>query len=102
MMSFSEDTDFARSILARISLYLVSLLDERESSFMAYSILSPYGALSCKPTPTPFWQEESSTLRVHQSVLPWSTSSYSSSAKKIYQYLPLQCQARFVLNTEFT
>ena len=27
MMSFSKDTDFARSIMARISSYLVSLLD---------------------------------------------------------------------------
>ena len=55
MMSFSEDTDFARSILARISSYLVSLLDEEKSSCMVYSILSLVGALSCKPTPTPIW-----------------------------------------------
>ena len=43
MMSFSKDTDFARSILARISSYLVSLLDKGKSSCMAYSILSPLG-----------------------------------------------------------
>ena len=51
MMSFFEDTEFARSILARIASYLVSLLDTRKSSSTACSILSPVGASSCKPTP---------------------------------------------------
>ena len=52
MMSFSEDTDFARSILARIASYSVSLLDAGKSSHMACSIISLVGALSSKPTPT--------------------------------------------------
>ena len=51
MMSFSNDTDFARSILAKIASYSVSLLDVKKSSRMTCSILSPIGALSCKMTP---------------------------------------------------
>ena len=50
MMSFSEDTDFARSTPARIASYLVSLLYAGKSSRMACSILSPVGALNCKLT----------------------------------------------------
>ena len=53
MISFSEDTNFARSIPARITSYSVSLLDMRKSSRMTYSIFSLVGALSCKPTPAP-------------------------------------------------
>ena len=41
MMSFSEDTDFARSTPARIALYSDSLLDAGKSSHMVCSILSP-------------------------------------------------------------
>ena len=55
MMSFSEDTDFARSSLARIASYSVSLLDARKPSRMACFILSLVGALSYKPTPGPIW-----------------------------------------------
>ena len=51
MMSFSEDTDFARSTPTRIASYSVSLLDKGKPSRMAYSMLSPVGVLSCKPTP---------------------------------------------------
>ena len=55
MMSFSKDTDFARLTSARIASYLVSLLDEGKSSFMACSILSLVGALSYKLTPALVW-----------------------------------------------
>ena len=46
MMSFYEDTDFARSILARIASYSISLLDAGKPTRMACSILSLVGALS--------------------------------------------------------
>ena len=68
MISFSEDIDFARSIPARIASYSVSLLDVGKPSRMAYSILSPIGALSYKPTPGPVSQASSSTLRIHHLV----------------------------------
>ena len=64
MMSFYEDTDFARSTPARIASYSVSLLDAGKSSRMACSILSPVGALSCKSTPAPVLREALSTLRI--------------------------------------
>ena len=51
MMSFYEDSEFARSIPARIASYLVSLLDTRKFSRMACSILSLVGALRCNSTP---------------------------------------------------
>ena len=50
MMSFSEDTDFARLTLARIASYSVSLLEDGKPNRMACSILSLVGALCCKPT----------------------------------------------------
>ena len=53
MMSFSKDTDFARSIPARIALYSISLLDVGKSNRMACSIISLVGALSCKLTLAP-------------------------------------------------
>ena len=65
MMSFSKDTDFARLTPARIALYSASLLDTGKFSRMTYSILSPVGVLSYKPTPTPIWREALSTLRIH-------------------------------------
>ena len=65
MMIFSEDTEIARSILARIASYSASLLDAGKSNLIACSILSPVGALSCKPTPTLVCQEALSTLRIH-------------------------------------
>ena len=43
MMRFFEDTDFVRSILAKIASYSVSLLDEGKFSRMACSILSSVG-----------------------------------------------------------
>ena len=55
MMRFYEDTDFARSTLAKITSYSVSLLDEGKPSRMACLIFSLVGALSCKPTPAPVW-----------------------------------------------
>ena len=65
MMIFSKDTKVARLIMTRIASYLVSLLDAGKSSCMACSILSPVGALSCKPTLTPVFREAPSTLRIH-------------------------------------
>ena len=64
MMSFSKDTDFARSILARIASYSVLLLDMEKFRRMACYILSSIRALSCKLTPAPVWREASSTLRI--------------------------------------
>ena len=92
MMSFSKDTDFARSTSARIASYLISLLDAGKSSLMAYSIFSPVGALSFKPTPTPVWQEASYTLRIHQPALPWSTSSWGSSTIKSTNICPFNAR----------
>ena len=74
MMIFSKDTNVTRSISTRIASYSVSLLDAKKSSHMAYSILSPVGALSCKSTPALAYPEAMSTLRIHQSMLPESTS----------------------------
>ena len=74
MMIFSKDTNVVRSIPARIASYKVSVLDMGKSSRMAYSILSPVRALSCKLTPTPVFREVSFTLRIHQSTLPRSAS----------------------------
>ena len=65
MMIFTEDTEVARSISARIASYSASLLDAGKSNRIACSILSPVGALSCKPTPAPFYREAPSTLRIH-------------------------------------
>ena len=79
MMIFSEDMNFTRSISARIASYSISLLDTGKSSYMACSIISLVGALSCKLTPTPVWREASSTVRIHQPVSPWSTSGWGSS-----------------------
>ena len=53
MMIFSEDTDVAWLISDKIASYSVSLLYAGKSSRMACSIISPVGALSCKPTPGP-------------------------------------------------
>ena len=51
MMIFSEDTEIVRSILTRIASYFASLLDAGKSNYIACSILSLVGTLSCKPTP---------------------------------------------------
>ena len=61
MMIFSEDKEIARSIPVKIASYSASLLDPRKSNCIACSILSPVGALSCKPTLTPVFQEAPST-----------------------------------------
>ena len=87
-MIFSEDTEFARSIPARIASYSASLLDAGKSNCIACSILSPVGALSCKPTSTPVCQEVPSTLRIHQSALPESVSYWGISAKKSANICP--------------
>ena len=50
MRSFSDDTNYARSISTRISSYSVSLLDVGKSIRMACSTTSRVGALSCRPT----------------------------------------------------
>ena len=92
MMIFSEDTDVARSILARIASYSVSLLDVGKSSRMACSIISPVGALSCKPTPAPVCREASSTLRIHQPELSGSTSYWGISTKKSSNICPFNAK----------
>ena len=96
MMSFYEDTDFARSILDRIASYSVSLLDAGKFSRMVCSvslldagnfsrmvcsIISLVGALSCKPTLAPVGRETPSTLRIHEPTSPWSTYGWGSSTK---------------------
>ena len=78
----------ARSIPARIASYSTSLLNVRKSNCIACSILSPVGALSCKPTPFPVCQEVPSTLRIHQSVLPRSESCWGTSAKNYANICP--------------
>ena len=88
MMSFSEDANFERSTPARIASYSVSLLDAGKSSCMAFYILSPIEALSCKPTLTPVWRETSSTLRIHQPTLPGPHPNGGSSAKKSANIYP--------------
>ena len=55
MMSFSGDTDFARSIPTIIASYSVSLLDVGKSSRMTCYIFRPVRDLSCKLTPAPVW-----------------------------------------------
>ena len=92
MRRFSDDTDCGRSISTRIASYSISLLDEGKSSCMACSTISPVGALSCKPTPTPVWREAPSTLRIHQPLLSWSTSSWGSSAKKYANTYPFNAK----------
>ena len=66
MMIFSEDTQIARSIPARIATYSASLLDVGKSNHIACSNLSPIGALSCKPILAPIFQETQSKLRIYQ------------------------------------
>ena len=53
MMSFSEHTDFTRSIFTMIVSYSVSLLNTRKPSRMACSIISLIRALSFKSTLAP-------------------------------------------------
>ena len=65
MMIFSQDTEIAKSIPAKIASYSFSLLDARKLNRMAYSILSSVGDLSVKPTPAHIFREAPSTLRVH-------------------------------------
>ena len=74
MMIFSEDTEIARSIPARIASYSTSLLDAKKYNRIVYSIISPIGALSCRPTPVPIFQEAPSALRIHESALLGSVS----------------------------
>ena len=45
-----EDMETVRSILARISSYSASFLEAGKSNHLAFFILSPIRALSCKPT----------------------------------------------------
>ena len=88
MMIFFEDTEIVRSILARIASYFASLLDARNSNRISYSILSSVKALSCKLTSAPVCREVSSTLRIHQSALPGSTSYWGISTKKSANICP--------------
>ena len=55
MKRFSDDTNCARLIPARIDSYSVSLLDVGKSSCMARYTISLVGALSCKLTLAPVW-----------------------------------------------
>ena len=64
MMIFSEDTEIA--ILAMIASYSASLLEAEKSKRMAYSIISPVGALICSLNPASVYREAPSTFRVHQ------------------------------------
>ena len=89
MMIFSEDTEIARSIPARIASYSVSLLDAGKPNRIACSILSPTGALSAKPILAPVCREVPSTLRIHQSMLPGSTSCCGISTRKYANIYPL-------------
>ena len=82
MMSFYEDTDVARLILAKIASYSVSLLNVGKYRRMTYSILSLVRVLSCKFTPAPICQEASSTLRIHQPVLLRFASCWGIFAKR--------------------
>ena len=88
MMISYEDTKISRFIPARIASYSASLLDAVKSNRIACSILSSIGALSCKPTPTPVFREAPSTLRIHQLMLPGSTSYWTISAKKFANICP--------------
>ena len=66
MIIFSEDTEIARSILAMMSSYSASLFETEKSKHMACFIISPVGALSCSPRPTPVCHEAAFKFRVHQ------------------------------------
>ena len=92
MMIFFEDTDVARLISARIASYSVLLLDAGKSSRMACSILSPVGALSCKPTLAHVCRDASSTLRTHQPTLSGSTSCWGIFAKKSANSCPFNAK----------
>ena len=87
-MIFSKDIGIARSILARIASYSTSLLDVGKSNHISCSTRSPVGALSCKTTPVPVCREAPSTLRIHQSALPWSMSYCGISVKKSTNIYP--------------
>ena len=90
MMIFSEDTKIELSIQVRIASYSASFLDVGKFNYIAYSILSPVGDLSYKPTPTPVYREAPSILRIHQSALPRYASSWVISAKmssNIYHFI---------------
>ena len=88
MMIFSEDIEITKSIPARIVSYSASLLDARKSNRIACFILSPVGALNCKPTSASVCRKASSTLRIHQSALPGSASYWGISAKKSTNIYP--------------
>ena len=88
MTIFSEDTEIVRFIPAMIASYSDSLLDARKSNRIACYILSSIEALSCKPTLAPIYREVPSMLRIHQSMLPESTSCWGTSAKKSSNICP--------------
>ena len=92
MMIFSKDMEFARSIMAKIASYSVSLLDAGKPSRMASYILFTVRALSVKPTPTFICREAPSTLRIHQSVLLGSTSWFRILARKSTNICPFKAK----------
>ena len=92
MMIFSEDMKIARSIMAKIALYFVSLLDARKPSRMASYILFTVRALSVKPTPTPICREAPSTLRIHKSVLLGSAFCCRILARKSANIYPFKAK----------
>ena len=81
MMIFYEDMEIVRSIPVRIASYSASLLDAGKFNRIDCSILSSVGGLSCKPTSTPIYWDAPSTLSIHQSELPGSTSCWGIYAK---------------------
>ena len=86
MMIFSEDTEIARSIPTRISPHSTSLLDIGKFNHIVCS--TPVEALRCKPTPALVCREAPSTLRIHQSALPGSSSYCKIYAKNSTNICP--------------
>ena len=84
MMSFYEDIDFARSILARIASYSVSLLDAGKFSRMVCSVslldAGKFSRMVCSIIS--LVGETPSTLWIHEPTSPWSTYGWGSSTKK--------------------
>ena len=70
MIIFSEDTEIARFVPARIASYSAPLLDTGKSNHIACSIISLVGAFGCRPTPALVYREAPSTLRTHQLAFP--------------------------------
>ena len=92
MMIFYEDTNVVRLIPVWIASYSISLLDAGKFSHIACSIISPIGALSCRLTLAPVCREATSTLGIHQPVVPRSASCWGISAKKYANICPFNAK----------